>query len=261
MFKSLIGAVGAVFCALALHASAATPFLAGGDVSVLPLMEQHGARYFDRQGEAGDALKILRDSGHNVVRLRLYEAPGPGNGNEGYHWPAGSMDLPDLLAMAKRSAALGMQIDLTFHYSDFWTNAKTQNVPAQWRAQLDKLPDENARFERLRQLVFERITGADNGVRGSFFIGLPERPIEDVLLRDVDIPMDAARAPAIKPADIPQARADYPDPHMFAPVMPAWGLWTRDVRGLVLARVRFASPGGDARPMLLGDPAPCVASS
>jgi len=156
MFKSLIGAVGAVFCALALHASAATPFLAGGDVSVLPLMEQHGARYFDRQGEAGDALKILRDSGHNVVRLRLYEAPGPGNGNEGYHWPAGSMDLPDLLAMAKRSAALGMQIDLTFHYSDFWTNAKTQNVPAQWRAQLDKLPDENARFERLRQLVFER---------------------------------------------------------------------------------------------------------
>lgn len=114
---------------------------------------------------------------------------------------------------------------------------------------------------RMRQLVFERITGADNGVRGSFFIGLPERPIEDVLLRDVDIPMDAARAPAIKSADIPHARAEYPDPHMFAPVMPARGLWTRDVRGLVLARVRFASPGGDARPMLLGDPAPCVASS
>ncbi|MFB9291556.1 arabinogalactan endo-beta-1,4-galactanase [Pseudoduganella plicata] len=159
MVKFLLRAVGAVFCALALHTHAAmpsTPFLAGGDVSVLPLMEQHGARYFDRQGRQGDALKILRDSGHNIVRLRLYEAPGPGNGNDGYHWPAGSMDLPDLLAMARRSAALGMQIQLTFHYSDFWTNSKTQNVPVQWRAQLDKLPDENARFARLRQLVFER---------------------------------------------------------------------------------------------------------
>jgi len=159
MFKRLIRAMAAAFCALALHAHAATPatpFFAGGDVSALPLMEQHGARYFDRQGKQGDALKILRDSGHNIVRLRLYEAPGPGNGNEGYHWPAGSMDLPDLLAMARRSAALGMQIELTFHYSDFWTNSKTQNVPVQWRAQLDKLPDGNARFERLRQLVFER---------------------------------------------------------------------------------------------------------
>ena len=104
---------------------------------------------------------------------------------------------------------------------------------------------------RLRQLVFDRITGDDNGVRGSFFIGLPERPIEEVLLRDVDIPMDAARAPAMRADTIPEARADYPDPHMFSPVMPAYGLWMRDVRGLALVRTRFRSQGGDARPMLL----------
>lgn len=155
-FTSFARGLAAALCALSLQAFAATPFLAGGDVSVLPLMEQHGARYFDRQGRQGDALTILRDAGHNVVRLRLYEGPGPGTGNEGYHWPAGSMDLPDLLKMARRSAALGMQIQLTFHYSDFWTNGKTQNVPVRWRVQLDKLPTEAARFERLRQLVFER---------------------------------------------------------------------------------------------------------
>lgn len=103
----------------------------------------------------------------------------------------------------------------------------------------------------LRRLVFDRVKGDDNGVRGSFFTGLPERPIEDVLLRDVDVAMDAAITPAARADAIPEARADYPDPHMFSAVMPAYGLWTRDVRGLSLARVRFRSPGGDPRPMLL----------
>jgi len=132
------------------------PLLAGGDVSVLPLLETYGARYFDRSGTQGDALSILRDSGWNIVRLRLYHSPGPGSGSDGYYWPAGSMDLPDVLAMARRSAALGMQIQLSIHYSDFWTNGRLQTIPAAWRVQLDSLPDEGSRFERLRQLVFER---------------------------------------------------------------------------------------------------------
>lgn len=153
---ALAALLGAALCAAALPAAANEPLLAGGDYSVLPLMEKHGAVFSDRQGKPGDALKILRESGHNIARLRLYEGPGPGTGNEGWHWPAGSMDLPDLLKMARRSADLGMQIELTFHYSDFWTNSKTQIVPATWRAELDKLPDDDARFERLRQLVFER---------------------------------------------------------------------------------------------------------
>jgi arabinogalactan endo-1,4-beta-galactosidase len=153
---ALAAALCTLTLAIASPAAANEPLLAGGDVSVLPLMERHGAVYRDREGKARDALAILREAGHNIARLRLYEGPGPGSGNEGYHWPAGSMDLPDLLKLAKRCADLGMQIELTFHYSDFWTNSKTQNVPAAWRAQLDKLPDDAARFARLRQLVFER---------------------------------------------------------------------------------------------------------
>jgi arabinogalactan endo-1,4-beta-galactosidase len=146
----------AAFAAMGMQAYAAEPLLAGGDVSALTWMERSGTHYFDRAGREHDALSILRDAGHNVVRLRLYEQPGPGRGNEGYHWPAGSMDLPDVLALAKRSAALGMQIQLSLHYSDFWTNSKMQKIPAAWQAQLDKLPTEEARFARLRQLVYER---------------------------------------------------------------------------------------------------------
>ena len=107
---------------------------------------------------------------------------------------------------------------------------------------------------RLRRIVFDRITGSDNGKRGSFFTGVPGHAIEDVLLRDVDLPMTAAAEPAVRQHDIPEAPADYPDPHMFSPVMPAHGLWTRHVRGLTLQRVRFTTTGPDPRPMLLAGP-------
>jgi hypothetical protein len=103
----------------------------------------------------------------------------------------------------------------------------------------------------LRHVVYDRITGSDNGVRGSFFIGIPERQIEHVLLRDVQLAMAPAPGRAPDPATIPDGRDLYPDPHMFHPVMPAYGLWARDVRHLTLQRVRFMVSGKDARPALI----------
>lgn len=144
-------------CAGAGMASwAAEPLLAGGDVSALTLLERHGAHYVDRAGHERDALAILHDAGQNIVRLRLYGQPGIGHGKEGWYWPAGSMNLPDVLALARRSAALGMQIELTLHFSDFWTNSRTQAMPAAWQAQLDRLPIDAARVALLRKLVVGR---------------------------------------------------------------------------------------------------------
>jgi len=146
-------------CALMVvagFAQAQSPFLAGGDVSTLSLMERSGARYSDRQGRVGDALQILKAAGHNIVRIRLYEQTGPGTGTGGYYWPQGSMDLADVLALSRRAAALGLQVQLTLHYSDFWTNAKTQDLPHAWARELTSLPDEAARMARLTELVGQR---------------------------------------------------------------------------------------------------------
>lgn len=141
---------------LAGSVRAQAPFMAGGDISALSLMERHGARYSDRQGRAGDALQILQRHGHNIVRIRLYERTGPGSGADGWYWPERSMDLPDVLALARRAAALGLQIQLTLHYSDFWTNSRTQDLPHDWQRQLQDLPDEAARMARLVELVGAR---------------------------------------------------------------------------------------------------------
>jgi hypothetical protein len=105
----------------------------------------------------------------------------------------------------------------------------------------------------MRYIVFDRISGEDNGMRGSFFTGFEERAIEHVLLRDVHIAMAGATEAAINPANIPEIRTEYPDPHMFAKVMPAYGLWARHVSHLNLLRVRFVGASNDKRPMILAD--------
>lgn len=113
----------------------------------------------------------------------------------------------------------------------------------------------------LRQVVFENITGEDNGVRGSFFIGNVGKPIEDIVLRDIDIRMKGAENPKIDEAVIPENPDKmYPDPHMFDEimptpgVMPAYGLWTRHVRNLTLHRVHFQMEGRDTRPAFKAGP-------
>ena len=118
-------------------------------------MERAGTVYKDRDGKPGDCLQILQRYGHNIARIRLYDHVGSGTGADGWYWPEGSMDLPDVLALSRRAQAQGMQIQLTLHYSDFWTNAKTQDPPHAWRRELGKLP-EAARFERLVALVEAR---------------------------------------------------------------------------------------------------------
>ncbi|MDE2181935.1 MAG: hypothetical protein KGJ78_02825 [Alphaproteobacteria bacterium] len=102
----------------------------------------------------------------------------------------------------------------------------------------------------IRQIVFAHITGADNGMRGSYFTGVQGAQIRDVLLRDVTLPMAAADLPVLDDAAIPEKRADYPDPPMFgrANVMPAYGLWTRHVSGLTMIDVHFPRAAGESRP-------------
>lgn len=77
--------------------------------------------------------------------------------------------------------------------------------------------------------------------------GLPGRPVEDVSLSRIHLsycgggtPEDAAR----RPEDLAGA---YPEPSMFG-VLPAWGLWVRHAKGLVIDRLDLAAARPDARP-------------
>ncbi len=103
-------------------------FVRGVDVSTLDMLEKLGANYYFN-GRKDDALKILRDNGANYVRLKLWVDPYDEKGNP---YGGGNNDFATTLRLAKRAKALGMNILLDFHYSDFWADPANQIKPKAW---------------------------------------------------------------------------------------------------------------------------------
>ncbi|MCU6453994.1 glycoside hydrolase family 28 protein [Sphingomonas sp. A2-49] len=100
----------------------------------------------------------------------------------------------------------------------------------------------------IRGVLLEGIaaTGIDHRFAATI-AGLSGHAIEGVVVRDVRLTYagggsagDAAR----RPDDLAQA---YPEPSMFG-VTPAWGLWVRHARGLVVDGLTLATATPDARP-------------
>jgi arabinogalactan endo-1,4-beta-galactosidase len=107
----------------------------GADISHLTKNEDYGAVYRDHRGRRGDAVRILRDNGVNLARLKVWVDPA-----DGYNSKA------RVLAMAKRAKAQGMRLLIDFHYSDAWADPGKQNKPAAWA----DLP-----FDELRQAMYD----------------------------------------------------------------------------------------------------------
>ncbi len=93
----------------------------GGDVSTLKKNEDFGGAYFNSSGVRGDALAILRASGMNYARLKVWVNPADGYNNKAR-----------VLTMASRIKAQGMRLLIDFHYSDAWADPGKQNKPAAW---------------------------------------------------------------------------------------------------------------------------------
>ena len=109
-------------------------YLRGADISELSYVESLGAKFYNADGNESDALDVMKANGINTVRLRLYNHPGNSvtYGGQTYALPAGFLDEADVLKLAKRAKAHDMKIELTFHYSDFWTNGEMQFKPKAW---------------------------------------------------------------------------------------------------------------------------------
>lgn len=98
-------------------------FLKGGDLSELSYIESMGGKFYEG-GIQKNCMQILKDNGFNLARLRLYNDPGNPNFTPSNRLPAGFQDEADILNLSKRAKDMGMQIQLTFYYSDYWSNDK-----------------------------------------------------------------------------------------------------------------------------------------
>lgn len=107
-----------------------TDKIIGADISFLPQLEARGMKFYNKEGEQADVLKMLKDHGFNYIRLRIFNHPEIAK--EGYSPGKGYCDLAHTLVMAKRIKAAGMKLLLDFHYSDTWADPQRQNTPVAW---------------------------------------------------------------------------------------------------------------------------------
>lgn len=94
----------------------------GADLSWATQMEASGYTWKNANGTTQDIFVICKGLGFTAVRLRVFVNP-----SNGYCAQA------DVVAKAKRAAAQGMSVYLTFHYSDVWADPGAQTPPTAWK--------------------------------------------------------------------------------------------------------------------------------
>ena len=114
--------------ASALQAIAQEPLYVGGDISLLPTYEEHGAIYMDKDGKRiANMLSFLKEQGMNAMRVRLFVDPGRATDKE--KGEGVRQDLDYVKSLGKRLKDAGFKFMLDFHYSDTWADPSQQKTP------------------------------------------------------------------------------------------------------------------------------------
>lgn len=112
-----------LLCASRMEAQEAEPFWLGVDMGWLTEMEARGWKCHDSEGRECEAMELMGRYGINAERMRVWANPSR-HGN----W----CDKEDVLAKCLRAKALGQEIMINFHYSDWWADPAKQNIPEAW---------------------------------------------------------------------------------------------------------------------------------
>ncbi len=94
----------------------------GADLSSLPMIEDKGIIYYNRNGEPEDVLTTLKSSGIDIIRLKLWHSP-----DELYN------GFKKVKEFSERIKEQGLKVWLTVHYSDTWADPGKQITPEAWK--------------------------------------------------------------------------------------------------------------------------------
>ena len=88
-------------------------------------MEADGRVFRNAEGTETELFALMKQIGMTAIRLRVWVNPA----KYGYGaW----CDKADVLAKAKRANNQGLDLMIDFHYSDFFADPGTQNIPLDW---------------------------------------------------------------------------------------------------------------------------------
>ena len=116
------------------------PYWLGADISFARSQEARGVQYKNKAGEPRECTALMKELGLNAISLRVWVGSNP-RMRPGQQvtdptdpaWHIGRCDKEDVLAKALLAKEQGMEILLSFHYSDSWSDPKSQPIPYAWR--------------------------------------------------------------------------------------------------------------------------------
>lgn len=98
-------------------------FAKGADIGWITEYESKSYHFYNAKGEQREGTTLMKELGLDAIRIRVWVDPSA-HGN----W----CNTADVLVKAKRAKALGMDVMIDFHYSDWWADPAQQNKPASW---------------------------------------------------------------------------------------------------------------------------------
>ncbi len=98
-------------------------FTKGADIGWVTEYESKGYYFYNAKGEKRECTALMKELGLDAIRIRVWVDPSA-HGN----W----CNVDDVVVKARRAKALGMDVMIDFHYSDWWADPAQQNKPASW---------------------------------------------------------------------------------------------------------------------------------
>lgn len=105
---------------------------------------------------------------------------------------------------------------------------------------------------KLDNVTIQNITARKVSKVGCSITGLPEQPVRNVSLSDIQLEFEGGGTRQDAGREVPEKAAEYPESTMFG-TLPAYGFYCRHVEGLTFRNVDIRTAATDERPALLCD--------
>lgn len=88
---------------------------------------------------------------------------------------------------------------------------------------------------------------------GILITGVPGHYISNVTLENIEISLAGGGTAENARHAVPEAIDQYPEVKTFGPLIPAWGIWARHVKGLKLKNIKLTLASDDLRPAFIAE--------
>ena len=114
-------------------------------------------------------------------------------------------------------------------------------------------PKERTDVSTARDISISNVVAEDcDSLSGILVTGMPGHPVENIRLSNISLRFRGGVARKVS-TDYPELGTKYPEPAKFLGTCPAYGLFARHIKGLVLSDVTFMLDNPDSRPCILTD--------